>query len=114
MQSHSENRNNARRSRGRGRLPHVCFCGFLWLGAVMQTPAQVPTSADSPATKVQVTVTTDPLRRETPRRAVIGLLTYEARGDYATAARYLESATDSDMVQLATEMHALRPYASAS
>ena len=89
---------------------HPFLCAFLFVGTAVQMPSQVPTSVGSPETNVQVPVTTDPLRRETPRGAVIGLLTYEARGDYATAARYLESSTDSDMVQLAAEMHALRPY----
>jgi MscS family membrane protein len=68
--------------------------------------AQLTTSAGSAETKAQVPVTADPLRRETPRRAAIGQLTYEARGDYVTAAPGM----DFDMVQLATEMHALRPY----
>lgn len=112
MHGRSENRNSARRFVGRRCLPPAFACAFLLLATAVQTPAQVATSAGSPETKPQVPVTADPLRRETPRRAVIGLLTYEARGDFVTAARYLEPVpgTDSDMVQMATELYALRPH----
>jgi MscS family membrane protein len=82
---------------------------FLFLGSAAYLPAQTPTSpAHSPA-KVEPTTTIDPLGRETPRAAVIGFLKYEERGDFATAARYLQppSGQDTNLTQLAEELQAL-------
>ena len=71
--------------------------------------AQLPTTAASPQTKAEPTAPVDPLGRGTPRGAVMGLLLYEGRQDFATAARYLQptSGRDTDLVQRAKELKAL-------
>jgi MscS family membrane protein len=51
----------------------------------------------------------DPLGRETPHNALMGLLKYGAQQDFTTAARYLQPVPgqDTDMVQRAKELQAL-------
>ena len=80
---------------------------FLWTCSVAYSRAQSPAS---PATKAERTPKIDPLGRETPRGAVIGLLKYSERQDFANAARYLQPIPDqdTDLIQRAKEFRALR------
>ena len=78
----------------------------LLAGVVTVSEAQLPKPAPpqaEPASPV------DPLRRETPRSAVEGLLRCDERGDFACAARYLQPPPDQqvDMLETAREFHAL-------
>jgi MscS family membrane protein len=50
------------------------------------------------------TSSNDPLGRSTPRGTVVGFLTAAHRGDWATAAQYLESTKGEDPAELATEL----------
>jgi MscS family membrane protein len=81
---------------------------LLFVGAAARLPAQLPKSA--PPAKTEPTVPIDPLRRETPRSTVMGLLKYAERQDFATAARYLQlpPGQDTNVSQLAKEFQALR------
>ena len=64
-------------------------------------PAQTPTT---PPVAIH-----DPLGRETPHNALMGLLKYGAQQDFATAARYLQPPPGqaTDLVQRAKELQAL-------
>ena len=67
---------------------------FLFLTSAADTsrseiPAP-PTAKPEPAARI------DPLGRETPRRAVMGLLKYSASHDFANAARYLQPTPGHD------------------
>jgi MscS family membrane protein len=88
----------------------IALAIFLFSGPSALSPAQLPSSAAPPPTKAEPSAPIDPLGRETPRRAFMGLLKYGERGDLATAARYLQSVPGQgmDLVQLAKELHALR------
>ena len=81
---------------------------LLFAGSAGHSPAQLSTSAASPA-KAEPATPVDPLGRETPRGTVIGLLKYAERRDLATAAHYLQPipGQDTDLVQRARELQAL-------
>src|SRR5271157_1089096 len=81
---------------------------FLFVGSAAHSPAQLPTSAAPPA-KTEPTAPIDPLGRETPRSAVMGLLKYAEREDFATGARYLQlpPGQEANAAQLAREFQAL-------
>ena len=83
---------------------------LLLAGSAVHSPAQIKKSAPPP--KAEPAASIDPLGRETPRSALIGFLTHQNRGDYATAARYLQLAPGqhTDMVQLGKEIRVLYPY----
>ena len=53
----------------------------------------------------------DPLGRQTPRSSLIGFLKYDAIGDYATAARFLQlpPGEHPDLAELAKEMRGIYP-----
>lgn len=72
----------------------------------VRSTAQIPKSA-SP--KAEPASPVDPLRRETPRSAVEGLLRCNEREDAACAARYLQPPLDQqvDMMETAREFQAL-------
>ena len=79
---------------------------LLFLTSTTYSPSQIPAS---PTVKPEPAARIDPLGRETPRRAVMGLLKYSASHDFANAARYLQPTTDHDtnLVQRAKELQAL-------
>src|SRR5271165_3646404 len=79
---------------------------FLFAGSAAYSPAQIPVS---PPAKAEPTAKIDPLGRETPRRAVMGLLKYSERQDFTNAARYLQPTPgqDTNLVQRAKELQAL-------
>ena len=87
------------------------FVVLLLAGSAIPSPAQLKALAPRPP-KAEPAATIDPLGRETPRGTVIGFLKYEKRGDYATAARYLQlpPGQNTNLVQLAKELGALFPY----
>lgn len=87
----------------------IALAIFLLAGSYSRSPAQLSISAASPQSKVEP-ATIDPLGRESPRGKVIGLLKCGERRDFATAARYLQltPGQDTDVLQLAKELHALR------
>src|SRR5208337_3552886 len=84
---------------------------FLFIGLAAHSPAQLPTSAAPPA-KAEPAAPVDPLGRETPRRAVMSLLKYAERQDFATASRFLQPVPgqDIDLVQRAKELQGLRRW----
>jgi len=89
---------------------NVAFAIFILVGSAAYLRAQGPTStAPSPA-KVEPATPIDPLGRETPRSAIIGLLKCAEREDYENAARYLQPTPkrNTDLIQRAKEFHALQ------
>ena len=80
----------------------IALAIYLFVSSAAYSPAQLSTPAPAPAI--------DPLGRETPRHAVMGLLRYAEREDFATSARYLQSppGENAELVQRARELHALR------
>ena len=71
--------------------------------------AQISTPAAPPPAKVEPTAPVDPLGRETPRGAVMGLLKCVEHEDFATAARYLQPppGEDTNLTQRAKELEAI-------
>src|SRR5271169_3892339 len=84
---------------------------FLFIGLAAHSPAQAPTSAAPPA-KAEPATPVDPLGRETPHRAVMSLLKYGERQDFATASLFVQPVPgqDIDLVQRAREIQALRRW----
>lgn len=72
--------------------------------------AQLPTRGAHPPSNTERPAKTDPFGRETPRGAMIGLLKYEASGDFANAARYFQAppGRNIDLTEVARESQALR------
>ncbi len=83
---------------------------LLLAGSSVHSATQLKEVAP-PAGKEEPTAVVDPLGRETPRGTVMGFLKYKNRGDYATAARYLQlpPGQKTNLVQLAKELSALSP-----
>jgi MscS family membrane protein len=84
---------------------------FLLTGSAAYSPAQLPTPATPSPSKTEHAAPVDPLGRETPLGTMMGLSKYgEGRGDYATAARYLQldPRQRADPAQLGKELRALR------
>src|ERR1700679_1382555 len=71
---------------------NLAFAILLLGGKAVSWPAQLPhiPHISAPAPKVESAAPLDPLGRQTPRSSMIGLLKYEASGDYVTAARFLQ------------------------
>jgi MscS family membrane protein len=103
------------RNRRTWRLGGTCalavpFAVFIFAVSVAHSPAQLPTPAPPPPAKAEPTASIDPLGRETPRSAMMGLLEYSERDDYETAARYLQPmpGEDKNLPQRAQELRALQ------
>ena len=103
---------------GRGKAPHwthalrLSLAIFLLVGLIAHSPAQLSTPAAPPPSKAEPAAipaaTSDPLGRETPRSALMGLLKYEQLEDFATAARYLQPTPgQNNLEQRAKEFQAL-------
>jgi MscS family membrane protein len=88
----------------------AAFAIVLCLSSTSYSAAQLPNSEAAPQSKAGTTARVDPLGRETPRGAMMGLLKYEASGDFSTAAQYLQppSGQKMDLVQAAQQSQALR------
>jgi MscS family membrane protein len=88
----------------------VPFAVFVFAVSVAHSPAQLPTPAPPPPAQAEPTAPIDPLGRQTPRGAMMGLLEYSEREDYETAARYLQPmpGQDKDLPQRTKEFRALQ------
>ena len=88
--------------------PSVVLAFFLFAGASAIAAAQLPKAQAPPPAEPKTTL--DPLRRETPRSAVEGMLKCGEREDFACLSRYLQPTPDLniDPQELAREFHALR------
>jgi len=84
----------------------IALAIFFYFASAAHSPAQIP---PSPPSKAEPRAKIDLLERKTPRSALMGLLKYEERRDFANAARYLQPANeqDTDLVQRAEELQAL-------
>src|SRR5258708_38050890 len=82
---------------------------FIFVASTAFSQAHRPTAVVPPPAKAGPTPV-DPLGRETPRSAMMGLLTYEEREDYENAARYLQPppGRNPDLTQRAREFRALQ------
>src|SRR5450755_2004174 len=86
----------------------IALAFLLFASSAANLLAQVPISASPPANAGPAAIL-DPLGRETPRGAAMGVLKYAERQDFATGARYLQPppGQNVNMVQLAKEFQAL-------
>ena len=131
MPSTRENRQGTSKSVHLTHALRAIFTIFLFAGlrahlaAQLPEPAAPPPSTAGPASPTAAAAATavepaqtpttppvaihDPLGRETPHNALMGLLKYGAQQDFATAARYLQPppGQDTDLVQRAKELQAL-------
>lgn len=119
MGSLSDSRQGLKKSLHRAYPLRFALALFLFAGAgadsqvVLRQKAAPPvpakaepvTSAEAPAEVIH-----DPLGRETPRGAMMGLLRSGAKHDFATGALYLQSPPkeEKDLAELAKELQALR------
>jgi MscS family membrane protein len=81
---------------------------LLFAGSAVNSSAQLP-KVPAPEPKAEPAAPLDPLGRQTPRSSVLNLMKYEASGDYATAARFLELPPGENLAQLTKEFRALNP-----
>jgi MscS family membrane protein len=93
----------------------LALTACVLIGTATHSQAQLPVSAVVPhppkvAPGTQPVTRNDPLGRESPRSAFIGLLVSGERADYENAARYLQPAFDrnADLPQRAKEFRALQ------
>lgn len=86
----------------------IALAVLLTVAFPAHTPALIPKSA---AAAAEPAAPADPLGRATPRSAMLGLLKYEDRHDFATAARYLQPSPGqkANLPQRAEELLALHP-----
>lgn len=101
-----ENGLGSRKSLGWTCALRIALSIFLVVGLAAHLPAQIP---GSPPAKAEPTAKIDPLGRETPRSAAMGLLKYSERQDFANTARYLQPTPgqDTDLIERAKELQAL-------
>lgn len=104
-----ENRCGIGKSLNRTCALFLALAVLLFFGTAAHSPAQ-PTKPTEPPAKAEPAPITDPLGRETPHSAMMGLLKCGERRDYATSARYLQldPGQRTDPVQLASELQSLR------
>jgi len=88
----------------------IALAIFLFVGLTARSPAQLPASRVSRPAEAEPVASADPLGRETPSGAMLGILKYAHEEDYATAARYLQPTPgrDTNLVQRAKEFQALQ------
>jgi MscS family membrane protein len=84
------------------------FAVLFFAGSAVHSPAQLP-KVPAPEAKTEPAAPLDPLGRQTPRSAMISFLKYQASGDYATAARFLQLPPGASVEQLAKEFQLLYP-----
>ena len=109
MQFLRENRRGRSKSLYWAHALRIALSIFLLVGVAVHSPAQVPTSVTPPPAKAEPAAPIDPLGRKTPRSALLGLLKYETKQDFATAAQYLQPTPgrDTNLVQRAKELQEL-------
>src|SRR5271168_1377823 len=86
----------------------LAFALLLLGGSAVSSPAQLP-KVPTPELKVEPAAPTDPLGRQTPRSSLLNFMKYEASGDYATAARFLQLPPGENLAQLTKEFRMLYP-----
>src|SRR5215469_7379985 len=86
----------------------IVLTSILWTAASVRSTAQLP-KATAPPAKAEPATMVDPLRRETPRSTVEGLLRCGEREDFACIARYLQPlpGQNVDSLELARELRPL-------
>jgi len=88
-------------------LKRTWWCALVLLFACLPGSSQIPGIPSTTAPQAtQPAIPADTLHRETPRGTVFNFLKYAHRGDYATAARYLQTSPKSptDPQDLAREL----------
>ena len=95
---------------GQTRTLGIILAVLLFAGSAVCLSAQ-HLIQHAPPPKPASPATVDPLGRKTPRSAVLGFMKYVARGDYATALRYVQqpSGQSINSAQFAREVQVLRP-----
>jgi MscS family membrane protein len=90
----------------------IVLSAILLVGSAAYLTAQLPESAAPPPPTAEPTASVDLLGRQTPHSAMMGFLKYDQRGDYATAARYLQPipGRNTDLAQRAKELQALQHW----
>src|SRR5216683_59193 len=86
----------------------LIFGVLLFAGSAAYSSAQLP-KVPTPESKPAPAAPLDPLGRQTPRGSLINLMKYEASGDYATAARFLQLPPGENLADLTKEFRALSP-----
>ncbi len=86
----------------------LAFAFLSFAGSAVSLPAQLP-KVPAPEPKAEPRAPLDPLGRQTPRSSLINLLKYEAIGDYATAARFLQLPPGESLIELNEEFRRLYP-----
>jgi MscS family membrane protein len=86
---------------------HLAFAFLLLVG--FSSPAQTARLLPPPAVAAPV-ASTDRLGRQTPRSSLISFLKYEASGDNATSARFLQIPPGQNLEELTKEVRKLYPY----
>jgi MscS family membrane protein len=86
---------------------HLAFAFLLSVG--FSSPAQT-TKLLPPPVIAAPAAPTDPLGRQTPRSSLISFLKYEASGDNATSARFLQIPPGQNLEELTKEVRRLYPY----
>lgn len=102
-----KNRQSPGRSLKQSYTLHLAFAFLLFAG--FSSPAQ-PTKSLTPPANAAPAAPTDPLGRQTPRSSLISFLKYEASGDNATSARFLELPPGQNLEELTKEVRRLYPY----
>jgi MscS family membrane protein len=104
-----ENRSGRSKSLHWAHALRIALPIFLLVGVAVHSRAQVPTPATPSPAKAEPAVPIDPLGRKTPRSALMGLLKYETKQDFATAAQYLQPSRgqETNLVQRAKELQEL-------
>jgi MscS family membrane protein len=86
----------------------LTFGVLLFAGSAAYSSAQLP-KVPTPESKPAPAAPLDPLGRQTPRSSLINLMKYEASGDYATAARFLQLPPGENLAYLTKEFRTLSP-----
>ncbi len=112
MRSLRENRQETIRSCDCMHVLRIVLIVILFAGSVADLPAQLPKLTAPPPPAAEPTAPIDLLGRQTPRSAVMGFMKYDQRGDYTTAARYLQPipGRNTDLAQRAKEMQELHRW----
>jgi MscS family membrane protein len=84
------------------------FAVLFFAGSAVHSPAQLP-KLPKVEPKAEPAAPLDPLGRQTPRSSLLNFMKYEASGDYATAARFLQLPPGENLAQLTKEFRMLNP-----
>jgi MscS family membrane protein len=103
-----ENRKGVGRSLRRTYTLSLAFIFLFFAGSATYSPAQLP-KIPAPEHKTEPAAPLDPLGRQTPRSSLMNLMKYEASGDYATAARFVQLPPSANLAQITKEFRALYP-----